>query len=84
MQDLTQESTQKAREWFSNNCLAMATKAEESILTGVFYCNDPQLNAIKWRQEAQNWLDGKHKTSFTFWQKAYYIQTGECPALLPS
>lgn len=83
MQELTQESIQKARKWFSDNCLAMATEAEESILTGVFYCNDPQLNAIKWRKEASDWLAGNHKMSFTFWQRAYSIQTGECPALLP-
>ena len=83
MQELTQESIQKARLWFSNNCLAMAEKARESIATGIFYCNNPEINALKWEQEAKNWLDGNHSNSFTFWQKAYYIQTGECVALLP-
>jgi len=31
MQELTQESIEKARKWFSASCLAMATKAENTL-----------------------------------------------------
>ena len=83
MQDLTEESKKAARLWFANNLLKMAEEAEESIKTGVFYCNDPSLNALRWRGQAQDFLEGRHKMTFTFWQRAYAIQTGECIALLP-
>lgn len=50
---------------------------------GKFFVND--LNSyIDWQQEMINDLDnGKSDYSFTFIQRAYWLQSGQCIALLP-
>lgn len=83
MQKLTDVSIQAARQWFAKNCMACAEAARQSLVSGQFYCNDPESYIIKKEQEAENWLNGDIKMTFTFWQRAYFIQTGESVAFLP-
>lgn len=76
---ITQESILKAREWFADNCDDCIAEA----VNGDVFVNDLQ-SYIIWREkEKAEVLAGKHDHTFTFMQKAHYIQTGESVALLP-
>lgn len=77
--EITQESILKAREWFADNydgCIAEAVNGE------VFVNDLPSYIVWREKQKAEV-LAGKHDHTFTFMQRAYYIQTGESVALLP-
>ncbi|OME55423.1 hypothetical protein BSK59_13170 [Paenibacillus odorifer] len=76
---LTEESIQKAREWFADNAQACI----DEVLNGEVKVND-QDSYIKWRQENINdALKGRYDHTLSFLQRAHTIQTGECIALLP-
>lgn len=76
---ITQESILKAREWFADNCDACI----EEATSGAVFVNDLP-SYILWREKQKaEVLAGKHDHTFTFMQKAHYIQTGESVALLP-
>lgn len=78
-QQLTQESIQAARQWFHDNHIACAKGA----LARDWFCNDPEGYAKKQELRAIEALNGSCDHTFTFWQRAYEIQTGECIGLLP-
>ena len=76
---LTDESMEKARQFYINNC-EMAIKQAES---GEVYVNDLP-SYVAWQNERITRLkDGTEPMSLTFLQRAYYEQTGESVALLP-
>jgi len=76
---ITQESILKAREWFADNYDACI----EEAASGAVFVNDLP-SYIIWREKQKaEVLAGKHDHTFTFMQKAHYIQTGESVALLP-
>jgi hypothetical protein len=76
---LTQDTIQKARQWFADNAQACI----DEVRSGEVKVNDPE-SYFEWRkQSASDTLDGKNDHTFAFLQCAYWIQTGECIALLP-
>lgn len=77
--ELTSESIQKTRDWFSNNAIACI----EEVKSGKVRVNDPE-SYFEWRnKEAKEYREGQHDHTVAFLQRAYFIQTGECVALLP-
>lgn len=77
--ELTEETIIKTREWFAQNCLDCIEEAE----SGEVSVNDLD-EYRKWRlQSREDDLSGKNDHTVTFLQRAYFIQTGECVALLP-
>jgi hypothetical protein len=76
---LTAESIQAAREWFAANQLAQIADVE----SGAVRVNNPAVYFADCRRESADFLAGKHDSGFAFRQRAYYIQTGDCPALFP-
>lgn len=75
---LSEESIKKTRKWFSENALACI----EEVKSGKVNVNDPEYY-FAWREkEAKEYMEGLHDHNFTFWQRAYFIQTGESIALL--
>jgi hypothetical protein len=77
--ELTNESMQKTRKWFSDNSISCI----EEVENGSVSVNNEE-DYFKWRnKEAKEYMEGKHDHTVTFLQRAYYIQTGESVALLP-
>lgn len=77
--ELTEESIQKAREWFADN----AQGCIDEVLSGKVKVNDPE-SYFAWRREQiSDAMEGRNDHTLTFLQRAHYIQTGECIALLP-
>lgn len=76
---LTVESVHAAREWFARNAYACIAEAA----SGRVRVNDFN-KYVAWRAgQIDAALAGEIDDSFAFWQRAYYIQTGECPSFLP-
>ena len=76
---LTPETIRATRQWFADNarvCIAAAQSGKVRVNDLTAY--------IAWQEEsAAAALRGDYDRSLTFLQRATYIQTGECPALLP-
>ena len=69
-----------ARYWFASNCYACIAQA----LNGTFRVNDISEYEATQTKRAEDYLSGKFDHTFTLLQRAWYIQTGESVALLPS
>lgn len=78
--ELTPASILKTREFFILNAQACI----DEVKRGEVRVNDPA-EYFKWRNEqiAASAL-GENDHTFTFLQRAYYVQTGEMVALLPN
>jgi hypothetical protein len=76
--ELTEESIQKTRKWFSDNAIACI----EEVENGKVRVNDCEKYFEMRNKQAKEYLEGKHEITFTFLQRAYFIQTGESVALL--
>ena len=75
---LTESTIQATREWFAANALACIAEA----VSGEVFVNDLPAY-IEWRMESHaESLAGKWDHTFTFLQRAHYLQTGECVSLL--
>lgn len=80
MIQLTQETVVRTRQWFADNareCVVAATEGEFHVNDLPRYARDQEASAVAF-------LAGERDHTFTFWQRAVYLQTGECPALLPN
>jgi len=76
--ELTQETILECRQWFADNCQACINDA----ISGEQKVNDIT-SYIVWQTESkQNALIGKWDYTFAFLQRAHFMQTGECVALL--
>ena len=76
---ITPETIQKTRQWWADNALACIAE----VKSGEVKVNNPE-KYFAWRMEQHaDALAGKYDHSFAFQQRAYFIQTGECVALLP-
>jgi hypothetical protein len=75
---LTQESIELARKWFAENALACI----EEVKSGNVKVNDPEKYFASCKQRAEDAIAGKGDHTFTFRQRAYYIQTGKCEPLM--
>lgn len=77
--ELTEETIQKTRKWFADN----AQGCIDEVRSGKVKVNDPEAY-YAWREESINdALAGRNDHTVTFLQRAHFIQTGECVALLP-
>lgn len=77
--EITPETIIQTRQHFADiaqGCIDEATSGEVKV-------NNLQ-SYIEWQQESiKNALSGKNDFTFTFMQRAYWLQTGEMIALLP-
>jgi hypothetical protein len=76
---LTEESIQKTRKWFADNCIACI----EEVKSGKTHVNDPESYFADKIEDAKEYMNGSYDHVIAFLQRAYYIQTGESVALLP-
>jgi hypothetical protein len=65
--ELTEESIQKTRKWFSDNALACI----EEVKNGKVHVNDPKYYFDMRNKQAKEYLEGNHEITFTFLQRAY-------------
>jgi hypothetical protein len=75
---ITDASMQATREWFAENQLACIRDVE----SGEVKVNDRERYFAWCIQQRQDALAGRWDHTATFLQRAYFIQTGDCPALL--
>lgn len=79
---ITEESIQACRQWFIDNQQACIEGALDGSLGLASHVNVTEY--IEACQMKQDCIDsGEWDHTFTFMQRAYYIQTGECVALFP-
>lgn len=76
---LTQETIQATRQWVADNERACIAEAQ----SGAVRVNDLPAYVAWCEERAAAALRGDYDHSLTFRQRATYIQTGDCPALLP-
>jgi len=76
---ITPETVQLTREHFAALYNACASECQSGGIT----VNDPALYIDRCNRNAAQALSGRFDTSFTFMQRAHYLQTGDCVALLP-
>lgn len=75
---LTDETIQKTRKWFSDNAMACIEEAK----SGKVYVNNIERYTKLNEQSAREYMEGKHDHVLAFLQRAYFIQTGESVPLL--
>jgi hypothetical protein len=77
---LTKETLKKTALWFADNC----QDCIEEALSGKVRVNELTEYVIQMKQEKDQWLnlDNFNNQSFTFYQRAYFIQSGESVSLL--
>ena len=76
---ITEETKIKADKYFADiwqGCI-------DGAISGEFRVNDIEKYIKSNRVSIEISLSGDGRNSFTYWQRAYWIQTGECVALLP-
>lgn len=76
--ELTKETIQKTRKWFSDNAIACI----EEVKSGKSWVNDEESYFEQENKNAKEFLEGKYDHTLTFLQRAYFIQTGESVPLL--
>lgn len=76
---LTQETILITRQWFADNAQACIDQA----VSGEVFVNNLGDYIESQMQQIEDCLEGKWDHTFAFQQRAVYIQTGECHALLP-
>lgn len=79
MTKLTEASIQAARQWYADNAQACI----DEVASGAVRVNDVQSYYTWCRQRAEDALAGLYDHTLAFLQRAHYIQTSECIALLP-
>lgn len=78
--EITPETVQATRQWFADNAAACTAEAE----SGAVRVNDLPAYREYNERRAREALAGEYDRSFTFRQRAYWLQTGDNgPALLP-
>lgn len=78
-QTLTEATIQATRQWFADNQEACI----EEAISGAVRVNNLEDYIEKCLENKEDVMSGKWDHTFTFRQRAYFIQTGECHALLP-
>ncbi|MBF7012553.1 hypothetical protein QUC32_23170 [Novosphingobium resinovorum] len=76
--ELTADTIQRTRAHFAEICRGCIQEAQE----GKVYVND-LAHYIRWQTDSEaEFLAGRWDHTFTFLQRAHWLQTGECVALL--
>ena len=78
MGQINDESMIATRQWFADNAQACIDEA----VSGDVFVNDLDSYVTWQRERATESMLGHHDHTFTFLQRAWFIQTGECIALL--
>lgn len=78
--EITEQTMRSTRQHFAANALACI----EEVKNGYVKVNDRESYFAWCMQRHDDALAGKNDHTFTFLQRAYYLQTGECVALLPN
>ena len=79
---ITQESIITCRQWFVDHQQACIEGALDGTLGLANHVN-VDLYVLDCKEKQRDYLLGGIDHTFTFMQRAHYIQTGECVALLP-
>lgn len=86
--EITQETIVRTRRHFADNCTLCAASAieygsisKDQLQEGKFFVNDLAGYIADRQAVALDFIEGKNDNSFTFWQRAHWLQTGECIAL---
>ena len=77
--ELTEDTINTTWQWFADNSLACAADA----IAGEFFVDDIEAYVAECVEDAKRYTRHEGRISFTFMQRAYFIQTGEDVALLP-
>lgn len=77
--NITKETIIKTRQWFLDNTQGCIDEA----VSGQVGVNDLENYVESMLKRMDDIESGEWDHTFTFQQRAVYIQTGECPALLP-
>lgn len=80
--EITQKSIMACRQWFIDNQQACIDGALDGTL-GLASHVDVALYVADCKAKQRHYLLGGIDHTFTFMQRAYYIQSGESVALLP-
>lgn len=75
---LSDETIKATRQWFHDNALACIAE----VKSGAVRVNNPEKYFEQCERRAADALQGKGDHTFTFQQRAYFIQTGVCVPLL--
>lgn len=76
---ITEETKVKTDKHFAD----IYQRAIDNVNEGEFKVNDIERYIRGCKVNIEISLNGDDRNSFTYWQRAYWIQTGECVALLP-
>lgn len=76
---ITPETVTRTRQWFAENYQACIDEA----LSGEVFVNNLPLYVEQMAKRKAEALSGRCDHTLAFRQKAVYIQTGECHAILP-
>lgn len=74
---ISEETLEKTRKWFADLYRGLA----EDARSGKLRTQVPSLYIARQEENARRVLQGDDDRTFTFLQRAYYIQTGECVPL---
>ena len=77
--NITKETITKTRQWFIDNTQGCIDEA----VSGQVRVNDLENYVESMLKRMEDVEAGEWDYTFTFQQRAFYIQTGECHALLP-
>lgn len=77
--EITQETIIQTRKHFAD----LSQKCIDKAISGEFRVNNLQSYIELQHASIEYALLGKNDYTFTFMQRAYWLQTGECVALLP-
>jgi hypothetical protein len=75
---LTRETILATRAWFAQNSLDCIADVESGAVT----VHNPEQYKRDMLQNHDDHTNGKFDHTYTFRQRAYYMQTGECVSLL--
>jgi hypothetical protein len=84
--ELTAESIKAAHAWYADNervCIAQAERGLFHVNDKMRYFADCNARAAMHDAHANGTASEEYRYSVAFLQRAHYIQTGECIALLP-
>ena len=86
--EITQETILRTRQHFAelcHSCIVSAVEygstSKDQLQEGKFFVNDLAGYIADRQAVALDFIEGKNDNSFTFWQRAHWLQTGECVAL---
>ena len=79
--ELTESTILKTRQWYHDNAMKCINNVK--IGKDLVYCDKEEYYKLE-EQKALRYINGLNDYTFSFQQRAYYIQTGECIALLPN